>query len=177
MFDVYVLTEVAAALAEYGTLERGGIGGPREKPSAGSVDCMRGYFGPGAIRGLQIMTDHKKNLVINDEGPPWFVFDIEAQANIAGLFPTRYQAEDERLRLIAERRRADKDKDNGPGMPWQWRLALARLLLALILGAAAFLYAVYRTVIGDEWVGIGVMLCTLWVARALAGPLIYIDRK
>lgn len=50
-------------------------------------------------------------------------------------------------------------------------IKLARLILALILGLAAFLYALYRIVIGDEWAGIGVMLCTLWAARALAGPL------
>lgn len=49
-------------------------------------------------------------------------------------------------------------------------IKLARLTLALILGLAAFLYALYRIVIGDGWVGLGIMLCTLWAARALAGP-------
>ncbi|CAM3155047.1 hypothetical protein [Cupriavidus taiwanensis] len=56
-------------------------------------------------------------------------------------------------------------------------IKLARLILILIIGMAAFLYALYRIVIGDEWGGIGIMLCTLWIARALAGPLIDIGGR
>ncbi|CAQ68815.1 hypothetical protein RALTA_A0846 [Cupriavidus taiwanensis LMG 19424] len=51
------------------------------------------------------------------------------------------------------------------------------MILILIIGMAAFLYALYRIVIGDEWGGIGIMLCTLWIARALAGPLIDIGGR
>ncbi|CAG2160650.1 hypothetical protein ACTMU2_22190 [Cupriavidus basilensis] len=56
-------------------------------------------------------------------------------------------------------------------------IKLTRLVLALVFGIAALLYALYRILIGDEWVGIGVMVCTLWVARALAGPFIDIGRS
>lgn len=67
----------------------------------------------------------------------------------------------------------ENENERAP-MPWQ---ALARLILALILGLAAFLYAFYRIVIGDQGAGIVIMLCTLVGARALAGPWIYIYRK
>jgi hypothetical protein len=56
-------------------------------------------------------------------------------------------------------------------------IKLTRLILALVFGIAAFLYALYRILIGDEWVGLGVMVCTLWVARALAGPFIDVGRS
>jgi hypothetical protein len=41
-----------------------------------AIDYLRGYLAPGAIRRLQNMTDHKKNLVINEgepetEGTAW----------------------------------------------------------------------------------------------------------
>ncbi|WP_155301076.1 hypothetical protein [Cupriavidus necator] len=49
-------------------------------------------------------------------------------------------------------------------------IKLARMILALILGMAAFLYALYRIVIGDDAAGLLIMLCTLMGARALAGP-------
>lgn len=110
------------------------------------------------------------------------MFDIEAQSNIAGLFPTRYQAEDARLGLIAERRRADKEKPEAEGtawqrMPWQWKLALARILLAVGVAFCGLVYAAYRFIAGDHGPAFGWAMCTVLVSRVLAGPLYNIGRE
>lgn len=72
---------------------------------------------------------------------------------------------------------SDEAKDKKPGMPWQWRLALARLLLAVGLGSAAFIYAAYLVITGDYGAALGVSFCLVVGVRLIGGALLDIDRK
>ncbi|UIF86288.1 hypothetical protein [Cupriavidus sp. UYPR2.512] len=63
-----------------------------------------------------------------------------------------------------------EDKKTAP-LPWRWRIALARILCALVLGLAGFLWTGWLMVTGRGWEAILCMIATWACARLLAGGL------
>jgi hypothetical protein len=64
----------------------------------------------------------------------------------------------------------DEDKRPAP-LPWRQGFVLVRLICALVLGLAGFLWAFWLTVTGRGWEALLCLIATWACARFLAGGL------